>query len=129
MQSKTIFCPQCGAKHSAACNFCTSCGHSLRSLASTPKKSSSKISVINNSEDDDQPTQIPSIDKLDVEIQINKRKETIADIAGTQRQEFVRETQNLSQEELIKQYKKEAGFNKGGRAESVTVGGNDTSDE
>lgn len=84
---KFNYCPECGAKHERVTNFCTQCGYAFNAKASTPKPKAGP--VIEDDEDEDEEggsgdnVKVPDIDKLQVDIQINRAKETLGGVMGS----------------------------------------------
>lgn len=74
----SVFCTSCGAKHEYAGfapNFCSKCGNPMNGkapaqLQKKPTRAASFDDVEDESEDNTDVDQLPDIDKLDVEIEL-----------------------------------------------------------
>ena len=119
-----IFCMQCGNKHEYTDRpprFCSECSNPFNSSSTaTTNKTTPKPTVIvnqiddDNDNDDDTGAEVPKIDKLDIEIDIRQKKETIGNLVGTsksgQGQEFLRPPpKKMSKKKVLEQFRREAG--------------------
>lgn len=118
---QNIFCPNCGTKHTLSSNFCTSCGNSLKSVSTIKPTQKSNIITIENDEDENNSNiSIPNISKLDVEIEIPQKKETVKDLAFSEKLGPLRVIpKKVNNKKLIEEFQKEAG--KGGSKESISI--------
>ena len=109
------YCPDCGKQNQIGANFCCFCGNSM-TLAD---KGRSKASVhVDGHDDEDEDEGLPSAlsaSKLDVEIMhYQPQKETLGSIIGSSGEPaFIDEAREggpqVSSEEFIKEFKREAG--------------------
>ncbi len=121
-----IYCQSCGNpnKHgSQKPKFCQNCGNSLSSHAKTqknnPRPMKRRSQTLANEEEPEETDvlQVPSLESLDVEIDIRPNKGIkFEDAIGTLNPETRESTQmdnpqseSLSNEEFLKQFQKEAG--------------------
>ncbi|MEK6879933.1 MAG: hypothetical protein AABY22_10015 [Nanoarchaeota archaeon] len=95
-----IWCESCGASTESGITtikFCASCGRPFgSSFKSTPPKPSVTISSTNTS--DDEPVEVPELDKLDIEIKVDK------DDKVTFGQEFQRGKIGITREKVSRPY-------------------------
>lgn len=130
--SSSIFCSNCGQKHSISANFCTSCGNSLKSL--TGNKSSSKspnVIVIDPEDSGNQSVTIPHLDKLDVEITIPRRpKQTYGEIIKEGKTGFIRDLPaEVDLKKNLEELQKEGGYRSSRKSNSVEIGGGGGGDD
>lgn len=121
-----IFCQNCGSKHEYTDLkpiFCCQCSASFDSSAPKPTlKPKVVISQTNDDDEDDGGEEVPEIEKLDVEVEVRRRKQTIADIVGTPKQEITREKpKKLTKKQFLEEFRREAGSIKNRADESREV--------
>ena len=121
------YCPTCGKPNPAAAKFCCSCGSGMNLSASTQKSSkrnplsqSSKRDPEDAFEEEEEENLIISATELEYDVAFNEQptqKETIGSIMGTGGPADSNSTkekkggphQYLSEEDFLKEFKKEAG--------------------
>ncbi len=127
-----IFCQNCGYKHQYTDNkpkFCSECSASFNSSPSKTVLGKTAVStndnlIQDNDDNDEEIDKIPDIKKLDVEVDLKRRKQTIGDLAGTTQQEVVRPVFNnkkLSKKQFLEAFRREAGSIKDRTRESGEV--------
>src|SRR3954463_15021480 len=127
-----IYCTDCGQPTdyiSAKPNFCQSCGKPFNKSKATvaPKPKRRPARPVEEEEEDDgteSVTEVPTIDKLDIEIKfVGRGAEKFGDLGlmSPNPDKFVRPTSQLSKEQLLEQFKKEgSALRPGDKAIDVT---------
>ena len=117
-----LYCQKCGSGTEYSFDkpkFCASCGNSFG--ASMPQQAQSRQRTIpaprvtHNEDDEEGSERVPDINRLDFDIDIPQRKGSkIGNLVGTKDQSMLDERGQMgspmSKEQLLEQFKKEAGF-------------------